>query len=343
MEERRPPQGARQPQGPRTSPPNPLSLRAGSFSAEGKALQLPPVKPTVTLSPAFSIPLRIDISATKAGLSRSQLADTFSIPLRIDISATSPRSAYQPREYSLSVSLYGSISLQRSRFRGKQRGCGPFSIPLRINISATTIYFSAIYSESDLSVSLYGSISLQPNVYTRVPCMHETFQYPSTDRYLCNAPCVPPCKQIMLFQYPSTDRYLCNLSIQDGGMPPYYPFSIPLRIDISATVSAFSSPSSVCALSVSLYGSISLQQQSRLQRPARSDPFSIPKRIDISATCALIDEFLAFIDAFQYPETDRYLCNGEPRIRADAVTTFQYPETDRYLCNTREGLHRRGS
>ena len=138
------------------------------------------------------------------------------------------------------------------------------------------------------------------------------------------------------------------------------PFSIPNRIEPSATAQA---------------QDISLDGQRTFSIPNRIEPsatfrwrfcvrlaasFSIPNRIEPSATRSRRRWSASAPRPFQYPQSDRALCNdmevtdGKPgdstfsipnRIEPSATTLillplsypihFQYPQSDRALCNMR--------
>ncbi len=136
------------------------------------------------------------------------------------------------------------------------------------------------------------------------------------------------------FQYPQTDRYPCNNLGSAALSSASMPFSILKRIDTPATAIQKATDIKNGILSVSSNGSIPLQR-CNTPRDAPEPHF------------------------FQYPQTDRYPCNGFAIMvwiiaiglsvssngsiplqrliayaRRIAVHSFQYPQTDRYPCNS---------
>ena len=112
----------------------------------------------------------------------------------------------------------------------------------------------------------------------------------------------------ILFQYPQSDRALCNLRAVFTTASDCTSFSIPNRIEPSATggtagscsaFPSFSIPNRIEPSATELNASIGLPQE----------PFSIPNRIEPSAT--RISEISKLLDilCFQYPQSDRALCN----------------------------------
>ena len=235
---------------------------------------------------------------------------------------------------SLSVSPIGSSPLQRG------------------------IQLSNILVRSRLSVSPIGSSPLQP--------VEPTSQ----------GPYIEP------FQYPQSDRALCNLIVTVGGGVGVGAFSIPNRIEPSATnfgrlrrryANSFQYPQSDRALcnggrlgsspalrrlSVSPIGSSPLQLVEMVpESTSEYVSFSIPNRIEPSATLSQPQDG-AGRTIFQYPQSDRALCNlAQPRLicrpvplsvspigssplqpttcesKPTKAKSFQYPQSDRALCN----------
>ena len=208
----------------------------------------------------------------------------FSIPNRIEPSATPTRNPPPETPESLSVSPIGSSPLQHFP--------GP-----------------ALADRPGLSVSPIGSSPLQlPECYAR--CWPGCgFQYPQSDRALCNRSwrwaassadvtfsipnriepsatvgVVYVVVQFQHFQYPQSDRALCNTKDDGNGISRHAPFSIPNRIEPSAT------------LDKALHASRVL------------GTFSIPNRIEPSATANATAPLNART-FFQYPQSDRALCN----------------------------------
>ena len=185
------------------------------------------------------------------------------------------------------------------------------------------------------------------------------FQYPQSDRALCNAgregvflavfslsvspigssPLQPTYRRHQRrrrkrFQYPQSDRALCNRAHRESRRRR------PTR------------------LSVSPIGSSPLQLVHIQVYPPDLGTFSIPNRIEPSATRPPHLSAGGERD-FQYPQSDRALCNAQPGlIFVQPVTlsvspigssplqllpkgagvfqyiVFQYPQSDRALCNT---------
>ena len=134
------------------------------------------------------------------------------------------------------------------------------------------------------------------------------FQYPQSDRALCNILTGFMIGQLPFFQYPQSDRALCNirnlkiprrrpiLSVSPIGSSPLQhqdlacrlcrpeTFSIPNRIEPSATLLDFSPHHTPDSLSVSPIGSSPLQLSQAPEQDAWEQAFSIPNRIEPSAT-----------------------------------------------------------
>jgi len=185
---------------------------------------------------------------------------SFSIPGRIELSATVQiRLEYQPSG-GLSVSPVGSSCLQLSRrLPWLTRSAGLSVSPvgsscLQLNIS------SGLGIQNKLSVSPVGSSCLQP----------------------CNGWGMAPLSSF--FQYPRSDRVVCNDEVGGPGSTCTFTFSIPGRIELSATQSGRVQPFYVVQLSVSPVGSSCLQRQKEVLWRAGLLPFSIPGRIELSAT-----------------------------------------------------------
>ena len=112
-----------------------------------------------------------------------------------------------------------------------------------------------------LSVSPIGSSPLQPNRHPlSIQCQRLVFQYPQSDRALCNQ----VGTKVYVRQVPT--------------------FSIPNRIEPSATTAQSSPQRTGGALSVSPIGSSPLQPHRGCGCACRRDTFSIPNRIEPSAT-----------------------------------------------------------
>ena len=288
-------------------------------SVPGKRLSVSPIgssplqrrrnNRTLLSSPSFSIPNRIEPSATRYAVLAWPIATTFSIPNRIEPSAT---------------------GIADGVWRAVRRA---FSIPNRIEPSATRVG--------------------QPT-----SMRDDAFQYPQSDRALCNwtrhftpvaglvlsvspigsSPLQLPGASAndvlrVIFQYPQSDRALCNFLSTHQSFVLIKPFSIPNRIEPSATV------------------------QAARRCSAFPSAFSIPNRIEPSATVSPW-KYRSITGTFQYPQSDRALCNarrsapppatswlsvspiGSSPLQPGRVPTvtrtvpvFQYPQSDRALCN----------
>ena len=111
------------------------------------------------------------------------------------------------------------------------------------------------------------------------------FQYPQTDRDLCNKADLAAVSRIGTnFQYPHTDRDLCNQEFQQDALHLEKTFSILTRIETSATNALRNLPLRFPILSVSSDGSRPLQQWKNSM-------------------------WFVCDNGFQYPHTDRDLCN----------------------------------
>ena len=135
-----------------------------------------------------------------------------------------------------------------------------FSIPNRIEPSATPSQLVIICDVPTLSVSPIGSSPLQLDTFFHVTSHSHGFQYPQSDRALCNrfgqdgdeqepvAFSIPnriePSATLWIeaggkkdedFQYPQSDRALCNLRLECCNQYLGIAFSIPNRIEPSAT------------------------------------------------------------------------------------------------------------
>ena len=209
---------------------------------------------------------------------------TFSIPNRIEPSATHANHRTPRGLAGLSVSPIGSSPLQHCPARDAVGAPETFSIPNRIEPSATWPEFEVLDTD-------------------------ENFQYPQSDRALCNCVTAPPptctCAAFSIpnriepsatrrsssntgdeptFQYPQSDRALCNQSSADLSLARYGSFSIPNRIEPSATWLTHCSLRPISELSVSPIGSSPLQP-------------------------SCIGTLLLSSLNFQYPQSDRALCN----------------------------------
>ena len=171
---------------------------------------------------------------------------------------------------ALSVSPIGSSPLQPLAGVGFLTYRFAFSIPNRIEPSATAWLLRVTTPDLPLSVSPIGSSPLQ-----------QIYEDPAS---------VPqPC-----FQYPQSDRALCNRLRAALERVRSRSFSIPNRIEPSATQGV--------KRNISFYVS-----------------FSIPNRIEPSATPVLRKKYSP-VQSFQYPQSDRALCNSPIARRSTLYT-----------------------
>ena len=159
----------------------------------------------------------------------------------------------------------------------------------------------------ELSVSPIGSSPLQRRGARYRRPRDVGFQYPQSDRALCNSSTSIASAQVRA------------LSVSPIGSSPLQPagdwragrehhaFSIPNRIEPSATT-------------------LSIAQRCIFVT------FSIPNRIEPSATRSPRRSILRS-GHFQYPQSDRALCNYSFRLVECHFFFFQYPQSDRALCN----------
>ena len=261
-------------------------------------------RPALSVSPIGSSPLQHGNSATlyvedlDFQYPQSDRA-LCNLPLTLTKLALAPK---------LSVSPIGSSPLQQHRSVRGGAHARSFSIPNRIEPSATEeprggvsslplfqypqsdralcnlvqVYHKA--AASSLSVSPIGSSPLQPARCRRSPIQNLFFQYPQSDRALCNGPPPSPEARQRHFQYPQSDRALCNrrnsppgctapkLSVSPIGSSPLQLLELPLVQERE------------WQLSVS---------------PIGSSPLQHPTAIYCNPV----------IHLFQYPQSDRALCN----------------------------------
>ena len=177
-----------------------------------------------------------------------------SSPLQLTAARLSARSS------PLSVSPIGSSPLQPIKEAETHLLCLTFSIPNRIEPSATLKTDDIILIDQSFSI---------PN---RIEPSATNLDWFAAE-----------IKQ--LFQYPQSDRALCNLYRHSVCKRPMF-------------------------LSVSPIGSSPLQPSESASVSQRRYPFSIPNRIEPSATDG---KWLQCLDpdCFQYPQSDRALCNTE--------------------------------
>jgi len=86
------------------------------------------------------------------------------------------------------------------------------------------------------------------------------------------------------FQYPRSDRVVCNCGDSETSDVRNWTFSIPGRIELSATTMGNYGIAGGARLSVSPVGSSCLQLITAAAAPPGSLAFSIPGRIELSAT-----------------------------------------------------------
>ena len=144
---------------------------------------------------------------------------------------------------------------------------------------------------SGLSVSSNGSWCVQPSWTSTLSANSGTFQYPRTDRGVCN-------------------------------------FAMALIADGEASLSVSSNGSWCVQLLIAMFVWQAIYS------------FSILERIVV---CATLQEFEkgARVSNFQYPRTDRGVCNKVTRLVVAVLLAFQYPRTDRGVCNNFGAARRR--
>ena len=240
--------------------------------------------------PAFSILSRIEPSATSARDQTDARLLTFQYPLSdrtLCNRDAREKPVIKPR---LSVSSLGSNPLQRGVGSGAMRPARSFSILSRIEPSATLscTFISLLFDF--LSVSSLGSNPLQLTLMMQIITGDWDFQYPLSDRTLCN-------------------RAECEFEHS-----PRNAFSILSRIEPSATCRHKNVTLENIILSVSSLGSNSLQLRQPLVDASDHLSFSILERIELSATQPVPQRHHR-CRLFQYPRTDRTLCNRHRQAR----------------------------
>ena len=139
------------------------------------------------------------------------------------------------------------------------------------------------------------------------------------------------------FQYPQSDRALCNTS-GGGGLRLDHPaFSIPNRIEPSATLDPNTRAVLTAVLSVSPIGSSPLQPISGGISTRKSLTFSIPNRIEPSATLEVPGVRPLVPKLSVSPIGSSPLQQTANGCNAQILIDFQYPQSDRALCNV-EGI-----
>ena len=233
----------------------------------------------LSVSPIGSSPLQLTTPLPSIATMIS-----FSIPNRIEPSATPVRPVRQPDEHALSVSPIGSSPLQQCEIEYEHGPEPVFQYPQSDRALCNQGDSAFPRAPVRLSVSPIGSSPLQPGkqaekqvlpapfsipnriepsaTWGRGRCwtLRSGFQYPQSDRALCNLPARLKPQTPPLFQYPQSDRALCNPSRPPPGNSQYQAFSIPNRIEPSATGVRYT------------------------PHTPRLDSFSIPNRIEPSAT-----------------------------------------------------------
>ena len=182
-----------------------------------------------------------------------------------------------------------------------------------------------------LSVSAFGSNHLQLIVEVKKAESEETFSIRiRIESSATSASCEKP-KAFTSFQYPHSDRIICNPIVW-----------LLVRIISILSVSAFGSnhlqrykptqAQQLLSLSVSAFGSNHLQQGFNACSTPRQSPFSIRIRIESSATS-------------EPPQRHSRQHSFSIRIRIESSATrkphrqsaqderFQYPHSDRIICN----------
>ena len=192
---------------------------------------------------------------------------------------------------------------------------------------------SASASTWQLSVSSFGSFPLQLKT-TAATNTTTIFQYPRSDRFLCNHTLDPFYSRVTsVFQYPRSDRFLCNcnnLSV--------FPISVKLSVSSFGSFplqrqSGLTNVCRRCTLSVSSFGSFPLQRQSGLTNVCRRCTLSVSSFGSFPLQRQRTQQWNLYQPSFQYPRSDRYLCNVQVLFGLPEERSFQYPRSDRYLCN----------
>ena len=130
-----------------------------------------------------------------------------------------------------------------------------------------------------LSVSAIGSSSLQLHRdHLRIRLDHR-FQYPQSDRVVCNRDSVSSPCSMSIFQYPQSDRVVCNyyLKIIRAG---YVTFQYPQSDRVVCNIDTVRPPNPLPFLSVSAIGSSSLQLYLAANGTLITLSFSIRNRIE---------------------------------------------------------------
>ena len=161
----------------------------------------------------------------------------------------------------------------------------------------------------------------------------------------------------MYFQYPRTDRGVCNSPARARCHPIPAPFSILERIVVCATTMCSRGPSLHAGLSVSSNGSWCVQPE--ICAPESGDvlAFSILERIVVCATrrshriiatacafsilerivvCATVyrHSFNVALRVLSVSSNGSWCVQHSRRPGRRAVFNFQYPRTDRGVCNS---------
>ncbi len=136
----------------------------------------------------------------------------------------------------LSVSSNGSNSLQHGHDSSSMRGHPPFSILERIELSATRIDDFDKWIGANLSVSSNGSNSLQQReIAKRLGARRLLSVSSNGSNSLQPRILLDHVAKTSVFQYPRTDRTLCNRGHASTRGGSGWSFSILERIELSAT------------------------------------------------------------------------------------------------------------
>ena len=196
----------------------------------------------------------------------------------------------------LSVSAFGSNHLQhRSRVRLRV-GRMTFSIRIRIESSATD-------SRTRAATPSATAFSI------RIRIESSATRGGSQQRRTMSA-----------FQYPHSDRIICNSCVTGT-------FTPSIRLSVSAFGSNHLQPIYAeefghgTELSVSAFGSNHLQRTFIAPFAPSGSAFSIRIRIESSATNTAIEIIKNYL-AFQYPHSDRIICNISPSLRLSPSASF---------------------
>jgi len=260
--------------------------------------------------PTFSIPGRIELSATTRGLTSGECINSFSIPGRIELSATA----------RLPIGAGGSSAFQYPR--SDRVVCNPLAL--------------APISSSVRAFSIPGRIELSATrpLRGRSPSYPIPFSIPGRIELSATSAGLIAARLVFVFQYPRSDRVVCNGHVGSDGSTPAGPFSIPGRIELSATGSGLNVLAVQDKLSVSPVGSSCLQLWSDSSRPISCSGLSVSP---VGSSCLQLypngrGEINHAILSVS-PVGSSCLQRRSPLSHRSAQQSFQYPRSDRVVCN----------